>query len=130
MLIALPLGACFTGSMRRFGRYLQAQAQRNPKLGGAMARSKALARVALTPEDMPLADAKEAVRIMLGDGIQMLNFAMHSPSLAPGHTPYVRTSADLNSFYRWWEDMFAFLDQKNVKPIAADAIIAAAWATR
>ncbi len=130
MLLALPVGATYTGLLRRAGGALQDRAQRRPSLGGALARSKALSRVALTPEDVPLADAKEAVRVMLGDGIQMLNFAMHSPSLSPGHSPYVRNSADLNAFYRWWEDMFGFLAQNNVRPIAADAIIAAAWATR
>ena len=130
MLIELPVGACFTGKLRRFGRYLQHHAQGRPNLGGLLARSGALSRVALTPEDMPLEDAKEAVRVMLGDGLQMLNFAMHSPCLSPGFTPYVKTSADLNTFYRWWEDMFSFLESLNVRPIASDAIIAAAWATR
>jgi len=130
MLIALPMGSCYTGWLRRTGNRLQDAAKRRPKIGGALARSGALSRVALTPEDMPIADAKDAVRALLSDGIQMLNFAMHSPSLCPGHTPYVKTSAELNEFYRWWEEMFAFLASLNVRPIAADAIIAAAWATR
>ena len=43
---------------------------------------------------------------------------------------YVKTSADLNSFYRWWDEMFAYLAELDVKPIASDSLIAAAWATR
>ena len=130
MLIALPVGACYTGWARRAGMVLYEGTRNRPKLRGAMARSGALARIALTPEDMPLADVKEAIRVMLNDGAQMFSFAMHAPSLSPGHTPYVRTSADLNALYRWWEEMFSFLDENNVRPIASDALIAAAWATR
>jgi hypothetical protein len=32
----------------------------------------------------------------------------HSPSLAPGHTPYVRTAADLQYFLGWIEAYLAF----------------------
>jgi hypothetical protein len=42
----------------------------------------------------------------------------------------VLDSADLNGFYRWWEDMFTFLEQQSIKPIATDAIVAAAWSLR
>ena len=57
-----------------------------------------LSRVALTPEDMPIDDAIKAVRVAVGEGVPVLNFAFHSPSLVPGHTPYVRTAADLVRF--------------------------------
>ncbi len=129
-LVALPMSACYTGWLRRTGYVLLERARNRPKLRGALARSHALSRVALTPEDMPIADAKEAVRVLVGDGLQMLSLAMHSPSLSPGRTPYVQSSADLNALYRWWEEMFTFLDQLGVRPISADAVIAAAWATR
>ena len=89
-----------------------------------------MSRVALTSEDMPASDVKTAVRTMKADGISCLNFALHSTSLAPGHSPYVRDSADLNALYRWWEEMFTFLAQSNIAPIATDAAIAAAWAMR
>ncbi|MBF0394910.1 MAG: hypothetical protein HQL38_19715 [Alphaproteobacteria bacterium] len=32
----------------------------------------------------------------------------HSPSLEPGHTPYVRSRADLDRFLAWIADYLAF----------------------
>lgn len=125
-LIELPLTTVFTGRLRRQGPSLY------PLLGlvsrgrGLMARSGLLSRVALTPEQMPLADALEAVQVAVEDGVDVLNFSFHSPSLVPGHTPYVRDSADLAAFYRWWDAVFALLDRLGVRPIGLDALIAAA----
>jgi len=129
MLVALPVGAGFIGSLRRFGRSIHPHVV-NRKLGGALARSGLLAHVALTPEDMPIADVKEAVRVMIDQGINVLSFSLHATSLVAGQSPYVQNSADLNALYRWCEEIFLFLAKQNVKPIASDAVIAAAWATR
>ncbi|MGH2322789.1 hypothetical protein, partial [Enterococcus faecalis] len=76
---------------------------RLPKGRGLAARMRLLSRVALTPEDMPLPDALEAIAVAAGEGVRVLNFSFHSPSLVPGHTPYVRDAADLGAFYGWWE---------------------------
>jgi hypothetical protein len=129
LLVELPLGVSYIGPLRRFGAPLFRHLHRR-RLVGAFARAGLLSRVALTPEDMPVDEAKEAVRAMIGGGVQILSFSFHSPSLAPGHTPYVRTSADLNDFYRWWDKMFSFLVQQGVTPISSAEIIEAAWATR
>jgi hypothetical protein len=74
---------------------------------------------------MPLRDALEAVRVAIGEGVRVLNFSFHSPSLVPGHTPYVRDRADLAAFERWWEMVLALLDQRGAMPIGLDALIAA-----
>jgi hypothetical protein len=34
--------------------------------------------------------------------LPVLVFSFHSPSLAPGFTPYVRNEDDLLRFYDWW----------------------------
>ena len=130
MLIEMPVGASFTGALRRFGRYLYPRIVGSRNLAGTFARSGLLSRVALTPEDMPTINVKDAVRAMADDGMSCLNFSLHSTSLVPGHSPYVRNSADLNAFYCWWEEMFLFLAQRQIKPVATDTIIAAAWASR
>ena len=82
-----------------------------------------LSRVALTPEDMPVPDALEAIAVALGQGVRMLNFAFHSPSLVPGHTPYVRDEADLTRFYRWWDIVLSDLARRNVRPASLDDLI-------
>ncbi|NYT39775.1 WalW protein [Sphingomonas sp. R-74633] len=125
-LIELPFSTVFTGHLRRRGAGLHRRLGRLPRGIGIAARLGLLSRVALTPEDMPLHEAKEAVRIALGEGLQLLNFAFHSPSVEPGHTPYVRTQADLAAFLHWWDEMLALLDRSGVRAASVDEIVAAA----
>jgi hypothetical protein len=130
MLLELPLGATFTGQLRRYGRLLFGNGRDNAKRIAAMARSGMLERVALTPEGWPLDDVIRAIDWMLRDGQKLLSFSFHSPSLAPGHTPYVRNSADLMKFYGWWDKVLAHLERKGVKPASVDETLQAAWSTR
>jgi hypothetical protein len=130
LLLELPLGVAFTGQLRRMGRWLYGTGRGRRRLLSGLARSGMLARVALTPEDMPEQDVKNAISSLLDDGLQFLSFSFHSPSLAPGHTPYVRNSAELSDFYRWWDRILTFLAQRGVEPVGIDAVVAAAWSTR
>lgn len=125
-LIELPLTTIFTGLLRRGGQSLHQKLGHIPRARGVFARTNMLARVALTPEQMPIADASEAVRVAVGEGERVLNFSFHSPSLVPGHTPYVRDARDLANFYRWWDAMLSLLDQLGARPVGLDALIAAA----
>jgi hypothetical protein len=65
----------------------------------ALARSGMLERIALTPEGIPAEKAIEAIDLAIDDGLPVLTFSFHSPSLAVGHTPYVRTEQQLELFY-------------------------------
>ena len=125
-LIELPLTTVFTGHWRSQGPRLHELAGRIPHGRGVLARLGLLSRVALTPEDMPIDDAIKAVRVAVGEGVPVLNFAFHSPSLVPGHTPYVRTAADLVRFWRWWEVMLDELARLGVAATSLDQVIAAA----
>ena len=115
-LIELPLTTVFTGVLRRRGETLYGTLGRVPRGRGVAARTGLLSRVSLTPEGMPLSDALEAVRVAVGEGTRLLNFAFHSPSLAPGHTPYVRNAADLVAFHRWWDGVLDLLDRLGARP--------------
>jgi hypothetical protein len=125
-ILELPLTTVFTGRLRRAGQPLYRTAGRVPRGRGLLARLGLLHRVALTPEDMPLPDVLEAVRVAVGEGVRVLNFAYHSPSLVPGHTPYVRDAADLADFWRWWDAVLGLLDRLGVRPASSDDILAAA----
>ncbi len=114
-LIELPLTTVFTGRLRRGGQPLHRALGRLPKGRGAAARTGLLSRIALTPEDMPIAAALTAVDVAIADGERLLTFSFHSPSLAPGHTPYVRDRADLARFYDWWDVMLDHLDRRGVR---------------
>lgn len=125
-LIELPLTAVFTGRLKAVGARLHRAASRIPRGPGLLARAGLVSRVALTPEEMPIADALEAVRVAVGEGLGVLAFSFHSPSLVAGHTPYVRDATDLTAFWAWWQAMFTLLARLNVAPIGLDALIAAA----
>jgi hypothetical protein len=129
-LLELPLGVSYTGQLRRYGRLLYGDGRSNGRRIAGLARAGMLARVALTPEDMPVDDAKRAIDTMIDDGQQFFSFSFHSPSLAPGHTPYVRNSADLTNFYGWWDKVLAFLAVRKITPVSVDQMLAAAQATR
>lgn len=124
-LIELPLTTIFTGQLRRSGAGLYPALSRIPLAPAIAARSGLLSRVALTPEDMPMADVLEAIRIGLGEGERLLNFSFHSPSVAPGHTSFVRDAGDLAAFHRWWDAVLDLLDQRGVRSISHDELIEA-----
>ncbi len=125
-VIELPFTTVFTGRARSGGVSLYRALGRIPKGRGVAARLGLLSRVSLTPEDMPLADALEGVRVAVGEGLRVLNFAFHSPSLEPGHTPYVRDAADLAAFWRWWEEVLALLERLDVRNASLGELLDAA----
>lgn len=130
LLMELPLTAVYTGFARGLGARLYPAAGRISRLRGLLARSGALERIALTPEGTPLPDALRAIRTLLDDGARLISISFHSPSVEPGHTPYVRDAADLRAFYGWWEGVLDLMAREGVEPIGADALIAAAWRAR
>lgn len=125
-VVELPLTTVHTGALRGGGPALHRLLARVPRGLGAAARLRLLSRVALTPEDMPLADVLEAIRVAVREGVRVLNFSFHSPSLAPGHTPYVRDASELSAFWRWWDGVLALLARLNVHPASLAELIAAA----
>ncbi len=124
-IVELPLTTVFTGHVRRGGGGLYRALGRVPKARSVFARAGLLSRIALTPEDMPIEAALEAVAVAAGEGLRLLNLSFHSPSLAPGHTPYVRDAADLKRFHAWWTTMLDALDRRGIRNASLDEIIAA-----
>lgn len=125
-IVELPLTTVFTGAARSGGIALYRSAGRIPKGRAVLARSGLLQRIPLTPEGIPVREALEAVRVAIGEGVRVLSFAFHSPSLAPGHTPYVKDKADLAAFWHWWDKILAELDRLGAKAVGLDDAIAAA----
>jgi hypothetical protein len=127
-IVELPLTTVFTGAARSGGMPLYRSAGRIPKGRAVLARSGLLQRIPLTPEGIPVREALEAIRVAIGEGTRVLSFAFHSPSLAPGHTPYVKDEADLVAFWHWWDKVLAELDRLGAKAAGLDDVIAAATA--
>jgi hypothetical protein len=124
-IVELPLTTVFTGHARRAGPRLYRALGRIPKGRGVFARARLLSRIALTPEDMPIVDALEAVAVAAGEGVRLLNLSFHSPSLPPGHTPYVRDAADLKRFHDWWTTMLDEFNRRGIRNASLDEIVVA-----
>lgn len=125
-IVALPLTTVFTGALRQAGPALYARLAQVPRGPGVAARLGLIERVALTPEDMPIEAALEAIRIAAGEGVRVLNFSYHSPSVAPGNTPYVRDAAGLATFYAWWQAVFDLLERLQIRPASLAELLDAA----
>jgi hypothetical protein len=119
-LFELPLTTAYTGALGRWPAFYRAE-----PLRGTLARTGLLARVPLTPEGVPLADALEAIEALLGEGHRLFSLSFHTPSLVPGHTPYVRDAADLATFWHWWDGVFDRFVARGVTAVGADDIIEA-----
>ncbi|MBD8470921.1 polysaccharide deacetylase family protein [Sphingomonas sp. CFBP 8765] len=122
-LLSVPLSTLYVGALRGHGAGLYRALGRVPYARGVASRLGLLSRIALTPEDMPIGAALEAVTIAVGEGVELLNFAFHSPSLVPGNTPYVRDAADLRAFHDWWSAMLTRLDRLGVRNASLDEIL-------
>jgi hypothetical protein len=129
-LLELPLTSAFTGRRRGAADPLYRLAMRVPFARSVLARSGLLNRVPLTPEGIPAGEALEAIRQLLDDGTRLFSLSFHSPSLVPGHTPYVRDDADLRRFWGWWEEVLHLFAQKGVTPARPDELVEAAWRAR
>lgn len=111
-MLEIPLSRGFSGYAARFGRYvyerLTTGSARALRAGAFLSRAGLLERITLTPEGADTAAHRRLVRGLLRQGHRVFTLTYHSPSLAPGHTPYVRTAADLRGFLQTIEGTLSF----------------------
>ncbi|AUW59081.1 WalW protein [Sphingobium sp. SCG-1] len=124
-LVELPLSTAFVGRLRGSGPQLFRATEGLGRIAGGLSRAGLLARVPLTPEGVGVGDTISAIDALLEDGVHVLNFSFHSPTLEPGHTPYVRDSADLESFYGWWGQVLEHLARRGVAAASISEFMAA-----
>ncbi len=115
-LMELPLTTVFSGPLRKAAAWLYPRLWRTPRLRGALARLGLLDRIPLTPEGVTAAEARRGIDAALEKDLPVLVFSFHSPSLAPGYSPYIHTPAQLDAFYDWWRDIFGYLAARDVRP--------------
>lgn len=101
-ILRIPHSSADVGFLCRDARRLvdtnRNAAMRRCHVSGVMSRLGAIRRVRLTPEGFSLRDLKAATNALVAAGVRLLVFSFHSPSLAPGFTPYVRDRHDLDNF--------------------------------
>ena len=122
-LLELPLTTVYWGPLRQMGNVIYPHLWRAPQMRGVLARTGLLERIPLTPEGVKAEEALRGVDIAIDEGLPVLVFSFHSPSLAPGHTPYVRNDEDLDALYDWWRTLFGHLEQRGVKPTSVREIM-------
>jgi hypothetical protein len=122
-LLELPLTTVFWGVLRRQGDAIYPRLWRMPALRGVLARAGLLERIPLTPEGVSVDEAIRAIDIALDDRLPVLVLSFHSPSLRPGHTPYVQGEDDLDRLYDWWRRVFAYCALRGVLPSSVDDIM-------
>lgn len=122
-LLELPLTTVFWGMLRKQGAQLFPMTQKIRHLGGVLSKLGMLERIALTPEGVSLDEALRGCDIAIDDGLPILVLSFHSPSLAPGHTPYVRNEDDLDRLYDWLRGVYAYLGSRDVRPTTVAEIM-------
>ncbi len=123
-LMELPLTTIYWGGLRRLGNWLHPRMWRVPRLRGILARINLLERIPLTPEGVTAEEAIRGIDSAIEDGLPILVFSFHSPSLVPGNTPYVRNHDELDAFYDWWRQIVSYLDKRKIKPTSVTDIMA------
>lgn len=124
-IVEIPLTTVFTGRLRRFGPAAYLGMDQFPTVKSFLARAGWMERVPLTPEGIPADKACQGIDVAVDTGLPLLTMSFHSPSLAIGHTPYVRSKADLAAFYRWFDIVLGHCARRGVLPVDLDGILAA-----
>jgi len=111
-LLELPATTGYAGWLRTLGPQLRAMAQaplgRSLRMGGILARSRAVERIRLTPEGASCDDMRRLTGALHAGGCQVFSLTYHSPSMVAGHTPYVRDAAGLERFIATVHDYCAW----------------------
>jgi hypothetical protein len=121
-LIELPVTSVYGGLLRKVGGPVFQRMFASEPSRAVLSRTGLLDRIALTPEGIPLDRAIAGIDNAIADGVSILNFSFHSPSLAAGHTSYTPDASALETFYEWWDGVFAHLAQRGIQSISASQI--------
>lgn len=77
---------------------MQSGLARSVHATGALSRLGLVSWVSLTPEGFSVRQQTALMNSLVRQGYRTLVLSFHSPSLMPGHTPYVRTREDAETF--------------------------------
>lgn len=124
-LLELPVTSSYSGPLRRMGPMLQRVQRHMPTMFSGFSRFGLLERIALTPEGVSSAEAIRGIAIAVESNLPVLVLSFHSPTLAPGHTPYTKTEAGVDALYEWFTEIYAALGQCGVRSATVREIIAA-----
>jgi len=122
-LLELPVTTVFWGLLRQQADALYPKLFKYQPAIGLLSKLGLLERISLTPEGVSIDEALRGIDIALDDQLPVLVLSFHSPSLAPGYTPYVRNDADVDGLYVWFREIYAYLEQRGVRSTTVDEIM-------
>ncbi|MHC4817340.1 MAG: polysaccharide deacetylase family protein [Planctomycetota bacterium] len=106
-LLEIPRSADYTGWLRSYPDLLR-PLMKNPYVRGVLSRTNAFTWSVLSPEAVPLRELLRFTRYLHGRGRRLFVFDFHSPSIEPGHTPYIETEAERLRFLDHCRRYFEF----------------------
>jgi len=122
-LLELPVTTVFRGMLRKQGKMLRWLPKPLPTLASVMSRTGFLEKIPLTPEGVTITEALRGAEMAVDDGLPIIVLSFHSPSLAIGHTPYVRNDEELEALYEWLRLIYAYFVKRDVKPTTIGEIM-------
>ncbi len=98
-VLAIPESGGFVGFAAAGGpalhRLASRPALRRAKVPGILSRLGALDRLQLSPEGFSHTDHRRLTEALFARGVRTFIFSFHSPSVAPGFTPYAASEKDV-----------------------------------
>jgi hypothetical protein len=115
-LLELPLTTVHWGVLRQQGRQFAPLLRHVPSLGSVLSRSRMLEKIPLTPEGVTAEEALRGSDIAIDSQLPLSVLSFHSPSLSVGHTPYVKSEAELEQLYDWMRTIYGHFASSGVTP--------------
>ncbi|NWO05222.1 MAG: WalW protein [Alteromonadaceae bacterium] len=109
-LLELPCTGGFVGHAGDYapGLYRAGQRYKGLHAPGVLARTGLVDRLMLSPEGFSHKEHIKLVRSLYRQGLRVFTWSFHSPSVVPGHTPYVQTKEQLDEFLDSFRAFFDF----------------------
>ncbi|MEM1195972.1 MAG: polysaccharide deacetylase family protein [Pseudomonadota bacterium] len=125
-LLEVPVTTTYWGILRKQGHRIHRLQRHTPTFFAAFSRMRLLERVPLTPEGVTIDEAIRGIDVALDDELPILVLSLHSPSLAPGFTPYAPDAAGVEAIYDWLRAIYRYFDKRSVRSARLPDILAAA----
>jgi len=131
-LLEIPMTVGYVGALGRGGPALRGLLSSGTGLAlhlpGIFSRLGLFERIVLTPEGISSDEHRRLTRAMLAAGQRVFSFTYHSPSLAPGNTPYVQSESELvvflDKFERYFDFFFGEIGGRAATPLEIKALVA------
>ncbi len=109
-ILSIPSTGAFVGHVPNpsLYRWLTCPQRRQWRLPALAARLRLIERMRLSPEGQSLEEMCRLTRWLHRRGTRLFVLSLHSPSIEPGHTPFVRDAAERDDLLRRLDGYFTF----------------------